>query len=460
LLGALLADPFLREYVVPMKNFRNAILVAMHVGLLGNLAVADDWPQWRGPNRDGVWRETGVLERFAGKSLSIQWRAPIGSGYSGPTVANGLVFVTDRQVEPEQIERVHCFDFATGKPRWSFNYPCVYRKVGYSAGPRASVSVDEGKAYSLGTMGHLHCFNAGTGEVLWKHDLDARYHIRMPIWGVSASPLVEGDLLIVQVGGGADAKEGGSEKACIVAFDKWTGEERWKALADNISYSAPIIIEQAGKRVLVCWTGERVVGLDPSSGALLWEDEAAPTKMIISVATPVVDRDRLFTTSFYDGSTLLKLASNETKIERLWRRRGSNEKETDGIHSIISTPVIDGDYIYGVDSYGQLRCLDIRTGDRVWEDLTAVPKARWSTIHFVRHEQQYWMFNERGELIIGELSPRGFTEISRASLIAPTTGQLPERKGVCWSHPAFANRHIIARNDDEIVCASLIPGEN
>ena len=113
------------------------------------------------------------------------------------------------------------------------------------------------------------------------------------------------------------------------------------------------------------------------------------------------------------------------------------------------------DYIYGVDSYGELRCLKASNGDRVWEDQTATPRARWSTIHFVKNGDDIWMLNERGELIIGRLSPEGFKEIDRAKLIEPTTAQLRQRQGVCWSHPAFANRHVFARNDREMVCASL-----
>ena len=118
-----------------------------------------------------------------------------------------------------------------------------------------------------------------------------------------------------------------------------------------------------------------------------------------------------------------------------------------------------GDHVYGVDSYGELRCLEMTSGDRVWESDKAVPRGRWSTIHFVRHKENVWMFNERGELIISRLSPQGFTELSRTKLIDPTTAQLSRRGGVCWSHPAFANRHIFARNDQEILCADLGKGD-
>ena len=208
---------------------------------------ADDWPQWRGPGRDGVWKESGLVEKFAAPQLKIRWRQPIGSGYSGPTVADGRVYVTDRMVEPQQTERVLCFDWKSGRPLWKHEYDCPYVEVGYTAGPRASVTIHDGLAYALGTMGHLFCFGAADGRIVWQHQLLEEYRVRMPIWGLASSPLVEGDLLIVQCGG---------ERACLVAFDRRTGVERWRALEDPASYSAPIVIDQAGRRVLVCWTGD------------------------------------------------------------------------------------------------------------------------------------------------------------------------------------------------------------
>ena len=208
--------------------------VILALGLLVVSVEADDWPQWRGPLRDGVWRETGIVQKFDRSQLDIVWRAEVGGGYSGPTVADGRVYVTDRLTKPNQVERVHCFDQKTGSKIWTHEYGCKYRNVSYETGPRASVTVDEGRAYALGTMGHLFCFDAATGDVLWKKDLEKRYKINMPTWGLSAAPLIEGDLVIVQIGG---------EKACLVAFDKQTGEEDWRALNDQASYSAPIVIE-------------------------------------------------------------------------------------------------------------------------------------------------------------------------------------------------------------------------
>jgi outer membrane protein assembly factor BamB len=414
--------------------------------VLPSTLSADDWPQWRGPTRDGVWRETGIVDKFAGPQIPIKWRVPVASGYCGPTVAAGRVYVMDRLVEPEQRERVHCFDEATGKTLWSFEYPCKYVGVQYTAGPRASVTVHEGRAYALGTMGDFHCFDAATGQVLWKKNLLVEYLIDMPIWGIAAAPLVENDLVVLQIGG---------RDACLVAFDRISGKERWTALDDRTSYSAPIVIEQAGQRVVVCWTGDHVAGLNPTSGEVLWKVPFRPTRMVIGIATPVVDGGRLFVTSFYDGSLMLELDSQAPAARVLWQRRGPNEQNTDALHSIIATPLLRGDYVYGVDSYGELRCLDAKTGDRLWEDQTATPRNRWSNIHMVTNGDRVWMFNEAGQLVISRLSPQGFEELSRAKLLDPTEEQLRRRGGVCWAHPAYANRHVFARNDKELVSASL-----
>jgi outer membrane protein assembly factor BamB len=411
------------------------------------LVQAEDWPQWRGANRDGVWRETGIVEKFADEELPRKWTAEIGAGYSGPTVANGRVFVMDRITKPSSIEGIQCFDEQTGKPLWSHEYECEYGKIGYQAGPRASVTIDRGNAYALGATGRMHCLDAASGKVLWQRDLERDYEIDMPIWGIAGSPLIFENLVILHIGG--------TKGACVVALDKASGEERWKALNDRGQYTAPILVEQAGSPVAIVWTGDSVAGLEAAGGKLLWRHEWKPRNMPIGIATPVVEKDRVFFTSFYDGSLMLRLSQDKPAAEKVWQLVGENEQNTDALHSIISTPVFENGYIYGCDSYGELRCLDADTGERLWEDTTATPRARWSNIHFVKNGDKHWLFNERGELIIARLSPQGYEEISRAKLIEPTLDQLRQRGGVCWSHPAFANKCVFIRNDKELVCASL-----
>ncbi len=438
-----------------MQHGRTFLAASILLSALATAAHGDDWPQWRGKDRNGVWRESGIVEKLPEGQMPIKWRVPLGSGYSGPTVAGGRVYVMDRVTEPGQQERVLCYDAKTGEPVWSHAYDALYR-IQYTAGPRASVTIDGGRAYSLGAMGHLFCFDATKGSILWQKDLGQEYEIRMPIWGISCSPLVEKDLVIVVAGG---------ENACLVAFDKTTGEERWKSLDDRAQYSSPIVVDQAGRRVLVYWSGDNVVGVNPQTGEEYWKHPMKPVQMPIGAATPVTDGRRVYVSSFYDGSLMLGLREDKPAVEEIWRKRGRDEQHTDALHCMISTPVLDGEHVYGVDSYGELRCLNAKTGERIWESLEATPKARWSNIHIVRHEpggardrgrsDRYVMFNERGDLTFARLTPNGYEELSRTKLIEPTTVQLGQRGGVCWSHPAYADKHVFARNDNELVCASL-----
>ena len=409
-------------------------------------ATADEWPQWRGPGRDGRWHETGIVERFDSDRLTLEWKVPVSGGYTGPTVAVDRVFLTDRVDEPESIERILCFDWKTGKRLWTHTYGCKY-DIGYRDGPRASVTIDRGRAFALGAVGHLHCLDARSGRLLWRRDMRNDYNVKMPTWGIAAAPLVFEKLLIVQIGG--------ADGACVVALEAATGREVWRAVKDRASYSAPVVVEQAGRPVLIVWTGDNVVGLAPESGEVFWKYPFPPAKWVLGIHAPVVDGDRLFVSTMVDGALMLRLHQDRPAVSKTWRRKGRTDRDTDALHVMIGSPHVEGDYLYGVDSYGQLRCLDAATGDRVWEDLTVAPATRWSTVHTVRNGRRVWMFNELGELIIGELSPTGFDEISRAKLIEPTRGQLPRGKGVCWSHPAYAYKHIFARNDDHLVCASL-----
>ena len=426
---------------------KKLVLITAFGLLLAVPARCSDWPQWRGPGRNGIWPEKDIIEKFDAQQINIRWRAKIANGYSGPSVAGGRVYITDRVTKPIQIERVQCFDAMTGTKIWSYDYQCKYEKIEHRNGPRTSVTVDENRAYSLGAMGYFYCFDAATGDVLWSRNLEAEYAVRMPMWGIASCPVVEKNLVIAHIGG--------KENASIVAFDKASGKERWRALNDPVSYSAPIVIDQADKRVLICWTAERIVGLDPGTGALYWQYEFTPGRISQNIASPVFSNNYLFVSSFFDGSLLLKLNPDKLDVEKVWRRKGPNERKTDSLHCCISTPILEGNYIYGIDSYGELRCLDLITGDRIWESLEVVPKARWANVHLIRQEDKVWMFNERGELIISKLSPRGYQEISRAKLIEPTEGQLGQRGGVCWSHPAFACKHVYIRNDEELLCADL-----
>jgi outer membrane protein assembly factor BamB len=435
------------------------LLAAALVGA-GSRLVAEDWPEWRGAGRQGVWNEDGVLEKFPPEGLTYSWRTPLASGYAGPAVAGGRVFVTDfRRAEGNRgTERVLCLSEQTGETLWTHEWPVSYAGIEptWATGPRATPTVDGERVYVLGAMGALLGLDAETGRLLWKRDFVEDYGTTVPGWGIVGAPIVEGPLLISLVGGEPDAK--------VVAFDKQTGEEVWRALssASEPGYNPPIVIDSGGVRQLIVWHPGAVTSLNPLTGKVYWE-QPFDVQMGLTVATPVVDRGRLLVSSFFNGSMLLRLDPERPGAKLAWKGKSSSESETDGLHALITTPVFVGDHIYGICSYGQLRALDAGSGARVWESLELTgEKARWAAGLIVRNGDRFFINNDRGELVIARFTPRGYREISRTRLIEPTTrgGGRRELGLVNWSHPAYANRHIVARNDREIVRASLSKQRN
>jgi len=317
--------------ILQKKQDMPRILLLLIMGITHMGCHTQDWPDWRGPNRDAIWDASGIVEEFDSDVIAEKWSVPVGPGYSGPTVSDGKVYVTDRLERPSQAERVLCFDEQSGKEIWVHQYACVYEGVGYPAGPRASVVIREGKAYSLGTMGHLFCFDAGTGKVLWQKNLNKEYEIDMPIWGIASTPLVLDDKIIVQVSA--------SPGACVIAFNKDTGKELWRSLEDRAGYSAPILIEKDGVRVVVNWTEHSLSGLDPESGKVHWRIPWK-TGSGMSIATPVLYRDHIFVSAFYSGSLLVKLGDDYTTAETVWLRSGESERKTDALHCVMNTPVL------------------------------------------------------------------------------------------------------------------------
>jgi len=434
------------------------LIPAMGFLLLATLHAAD-WPQWLGPKRDAVWRETGIVEKFAEGGPKRVWRVELGAGYSGPAVAGGRVFVLDRQVPPEtpkpksvyeasQIpgnERVLCFNEADGRLLWQHAYDCPYT-VSYAAGPRTTPLVAGRRVFTLGTMGHLKCLDAATGRLVWERDFQKDFGLKVPHWGVSAHPLLDGRRLICVVGG---------EGSVAVAFDRDTGKELWRSLsAKEPGYCPPTICELGGRRQLIIWHAEAVNGLDPATGRVLW---TVPWKLNygMAIATPRPLGDRLFLSCFYNGSLMLRFERGKDAPTVQWRTAKMSERDTAHLNCTMNTPFIDEGHIYGACSYGQYRCLRADTGERLWETFapTSGKSERWGNAFTVKQGNRFFLLSERGELIIAKLSPQGYQEISRAPLLEPDNHD-PGRP-VVWSHPAFANRRIYARNDHELVCVDL-----
>jgi outer membrane protein assembly factor BamB len=440
------------------------------------LVLADDWPQWLGPQRDGVWREKGLIEQFLKGGPKIVWRKPVSDGYSGPAVADGKVFITDRLrakgvEDPKSpfdvgkllgIERVHCFDAKTGDVLWTREYDCPY-EVSYAAGPRTTPIVSGDKVYTLGTMGDLYCWNIKDGSVVWSKNLAKAYDIPTPKWGFAGHPLIDGNRLICLVGG---------QGSVAVAFDKDNGKELWKNLsAKQPGYAPPMIYTFGGKRQLILWHAQAVNGLDPETGKLYWtqpwgsESDGGGVKEVgagMSIPTPRKLGEQLYLSCFYNGSLMIKLDGQGDRPTVLWQRKAKVvdplPNRTEQLHCVMSTPAIRDGCIYGVCSYGEMRCLDAKTGQRKWESLEATggKTERWGNAFIVQlgeGSDRYILFNEHGDLIVARLTPQKYEEISRAHILEPTNTMAGRR--VVWSHPAFANRCVFARNDREIVCVSM-----
>ena len=431
------------------------------VGLAMVTLDAEDWPQWRGVERDAVWRDTGLVKRFPDGGLVVKWRAPVRGGFAGPAVADGRVFILDYQETPgsrtmDGHERLVVFDEENGAQLWTQEWPAAYRNMHFkfATGPRATPTVHGDRVYILGAAGMLSCFDTGTGDLIWRVDTVADYGVTVPVFGVSQSPLVEGDYLIVLLGGEPDAM--------VVAFDRATGAEAWRAI-ETISepgYSSPIVITAGGVRQLIVWHAAAVTSLDPVTGAIWWQYDF-PVSSRLTIGTPVRRGRYLLVTQVENGGLMLALNPDRPAVSLLWE--GVNLSRTDRPRqgATLSTPVVAGDTIYGLSSYGEFRAVDAVTGARLWSTDRLTPHERWANSYLVRNGDRWFVINETGELVITRFNPAGYEEIDRTLLLEPTTrtrggasGRWDDR-AVLWAHPAFANRHVVARNDVEVVRLSL-----
>lgn len=426
---------------------------------------ADDWPQWLGTQRDGVWRETGLVEKFPKGGPRVLWRKPLAAGYSGPAVVGDRVYVMDRERERDKEgkpirptrdgiagnERVLCLSATDGKLVWKHVYDCPYT-ISYPAGPRTTPLVRDGRVYTLGAMGDLLCLDANEGRVIWSKKLMKEYKLDAPpIWGFAAHPLLDGALLYCLVGG---------EKSAVVAFNKDTGEEVWRALTtQEIGYSPPMIYEAGGQRQLIVWLSESIQSLDPATGRVYWKQtyptDGPPRRPAVNIITVRRLDDRLFLSTFYHGPMMLKLDRDKPDASVLWKGKSNNPARPDGLHILMAPPVLKDGHIYGVCAAGQLRCLKADTGEQVWETFTATggKKGDCATAFLVPQGDRYVIFNDQGDLILARLSPKGYEEIDRTHILEPV--QFAYGRDIVWSHPAFARRCVFARNDKEMVCVSL-----
>ena len=433
-----------------MPDFPRSMPAKFHVYALLLLAVrfpisglAENWPQWRGPWRDGAWRETGIVSSFPNGGLPVRWKVPVGSGWASPVVADGRLFLFDAELRaPQAWERIQCFDFATGRKLWShaeeIHYPEWAFAADQNAGPSATPLVAGSRIYALGSNGSVRCLDAQTGRLIWSQPLGEKYQIE-PLM-CRASPLLEENRLIVFIGG--------KPSATLVALNADSGQIAWTALDEPVSNSSPIMVTAGGKRQLIAWTGASVSSLDPADGTSFWR-QPMTTSNNDAVASPVSDGRRLLI-----GGLMLELDATRPAAHIRWPE---NLGITKRVLSNTSTALLTPEAVYSADGHGGLVGLDPDTGKELWRQKEVTDGKAGCSIQLTPNGSRVFLYTHQGDLLLAELSLQGYREISRTHLLDPV--MLFGGRKVNWTPPIFADRCIVVRNEHEMVCASLAAAE-
>lgn len=399
--------------------------------LVAASAQAEDWPRWRGTRGDGTWQAPPLPEKWPTEGLKQVWRQPLGGGYAGVSVAEGCVVTMDRQKEPREIERIVCFDAATGRPLWTHTYEAAYGDMAYGSGPRAAPTIHEGRVYTLGTVGHVCCLELATGRLLWTVDTVKRDGAKLPEWGFAASPVVWKNSLVIHVG----AQPGG----CFQALELTTGRELWRGGDDLAGYATPLVIDAPAGPQLLGWTPEHIVGLNPDTGRVLWK---IPYKVTygVSIATPIYHEGLVFVAGYWEGSKAIRLGAAPSEAALAW-------EDKKDLRGIMSQPLYRDGLVYLLDKQYGITCFELATGKKLWDDEnTLTPRGRnpQASLVWLGNTDRVIALNSEGELVLARFTRAGYREQSRTKVIGPT-----------WAHPAYAGTRVYARDDEQIVCVEL-----
>ena len=330
-----------------------------------------------------------------------------------------------------ETERVLCLDADNGKTLWSFSYPAEYKGLEYGSGPRSALTVRQGMVFGMGAVGHVFCLDGKTGKKLWFRDLVAEEKAKRPHWGYAGSPEPYGEVLLYHVGAGS----GGA----VLALDSASGETRWRAGGEAAGYGSPVPIVRGGRRELVCWGPENVVGVPVGGGSNLW---SIPYKIKygVAIATPIYRDGIVLVCGYWKGSKAIRLGENPGDARVLW-------EEEEALCGLMSQPLYRDGFCYLLDRRHGLTCFELKTGKIRWRDdhkLTPKDRNPQASLVWVGDTGRALALNANGELILCELTPKGYRELARDHVIGKT-----------WAHPAYAGNRVYARSDREIVCVEL-----
>lgn len=400
-------------------------LLFLVFALGASIACAQDWPQFLGPTRDGVYAGTNLAVTWPKEGPPTLWRKDVGQGFSGPVVANGKLVVFHRLGDKETVE---CLESTNGNRLWIFDYPTSYDDSYVSdQGPRATPCIAHGRVYSYGAEGLLNCIDLASGKKLWSVDTVKDFGARKSFFGIACSPLIEGKLLLLDVGG---------TKTGMVAFNADTGAVVWKTPPAEASYSSPTVAHVRGKRYAFFFTREGLATLEPLTGKILWQFPWRPAiEASVNAATPLVIGELIFISTSYDrGAVLLRF--DEQKPQPVW-------SGDDQLSNHYATSVHHNGFLYGYhgrQEYGcDLRCVELNSG-----------KVKWSIDRFgagtaTLAGNDLLLLTEKGELIKAPATPKEFKPTARAQILGLDTR----------AHPALADGLFFARDKRRLVCINL-----
>jgi hypothetical protein len=373
-----------------------------------------NWPQWRGPNRDGVSKETGLLKQWPAEGPPLLWKASgAGRGYSSFSIANGRLYTMGLRGDREYVI---AFDVANGKEAWATAHGGAFRND-RGDGPRGTPTIDGERLYALGGNGDLSAMDAKTGKIIWSKNVLQEFGGSNIQWGISESPLVLGNKVLVNAGG---------RGASIVALNKADGAVIWKSQSDEAGYSSAIPLQVNGGTQVVFFTAQRAVGLDVNDGKLLWED-AKPSNNVANVATPVARANRVFISSDYGTGGGVVEINADNKAQEIYF--------TKDMRNHHSSSILVGDYLYGFSS-AVLTAMKFDTGEIAWRDRSV---GKGSLVYADGH---LYAFSENGVVGLVEATPTGYRETGRF--------RIPQDSLPTWAHPVVAGGRLYLRDQDTI----------
>lgn len=391
---------------------------------------ADDWPQFLGPARNGVSVETNFAASWPADGPPVKWKKNVGAGFSGPVAAHGKLILFHRKDEKEIID---CLDAKTGAVVWHFDYPTAYRDdFGFDDGPRATPSISGGKVYTMGAEGFVHCLDFQTGKEIWSVNCKDKFDCAKGFFGMDCSPLVEGDLVILNIGG--------RDGAGVVALDKTTGALRWKHGHDEAGYSSPTAATIEGVRYVLVFTRAGLSALNPANGAEYFEFPWRSREYAsVNAATPIVDGNLIFLTASYEtGAALLRVTRGN--LDTAWSGDGS-------LSCHYATPILYQGHLYGFDGRADpgmqprpsFRCIELKTGHVCWT------QDNFGDGSAILAGNQLFILTYNGELVRATADPKEFRQTARAQVL-PFGAR---------AFPALSEGLLYARSKDKLVCITL-----